>query len=304
MRKRILPILLACIVWLTVLGPLCAYAVTPLEPDADTSLTLHYQKNGTAFPDLEISIYRVAEAFPDGSFQLIAPFAGYPVDIHGITEQSQWDTVAETLWSYIVADQIAPDRQAQTDETGTVLFSDLKTGLYFVREAMTETVDGTYIFNQFMVYLPTPQPDGTYDYAVEAKPKCTEFVPKTKYTVKKLWKDAGYQASRPKEIIVDIYNDGILLESQTLNAGNNWTYTWVVSGEDYGKWTVAERSVPTHYKVSVQQSGNAFSIVNARQAKPSGPKTGDTAMPLLWILLLCFSGVVLLILGLRGRRQR
>ena len=304
MKKRILPILFACIVCLTLLRPFGVCAVTLLDPGADASLTLHYQKEGKVFPDLQIAVYRVAEAFQDGSFQLMEPFASSSADIHGITEQSQWNTVAQTLWSYIVANQIEPTKEVKTDETGKAVFSELKTGLYFVREVMAENAAGTYIFNQFMVYLPTPQSDGSYDYAVEAKPKCTEFIPKTQYTVKKLWKDAGYQNTRPKEIIVDIYNDGARLDSQTLSAANNWTYTWYVSGEDHGKWTVAERSVPTHYKVSVQQNGYVFSIVNSRESKPSGPKTGDTSMPLLWILLMCFSGVVLLILGLRSRRRR
>lgn len=303
MKKRILPILLAFIVCLAAVRPFGVCAAT-LDPAAKASLTLYYQKEGTVFPDLQVAVYRVAEAFPDGYFRLLEPYDSSSADIHGITQQSQWNAVAETLWSFIVSNQIQPTTEAKTDETGKAVFSEMKTGLYFVREVMAENADGTYIFNQFLVYLPTPQSDGSYDYDVEAKPKCTEFIPKTEYTVKKLWKDAGYQASRPKEVVVDIYNDGVLLDSQTLSAANNWSYTWTVSGEDYGKWTVAERTVSANYKVSVQQKGNVFSLVNARETKPSGPKTGDTSNPLLWILLMCFSGAVLLILGLRGRRHK
>ena len=304
MKKRFLTLLSLIVLCIAMVCPLGVRAVTPLNPDADASLTLYYQKDKMGFPDLQIGIYRVAEAFPDGAFRLIEPFASSSADIHGITQQKQWDTVAQTIWSYIVTNQIQPTKEAQTDKDGKIHFSGLKTGLYFVREAMAENTDGTYIFNQFMVYVPTPQPDGTYDYAVEAKPKCTEFIPKTQYTVTKLWKDAGKQAARPKEITVDIYNDGVLLDTQILSASNNWTYTWQVSGEDQGKWTVAERDVPDGYKMTVKQSGNAFTITNARPGKPEGPNTGDTAAPLMWVLLMCFSGVVLLILSLRGRRQQ
>ncbi len=304
MKKRIPLLILLAVIGFATLCPLSARAVTPLEPDAEASLTLHYQKEGKAFADLQIGIYRVAEAFEDGSFQLIEPFASYPIDIHGITNQEQWNTVAQTLYSYMVADQVSPTREGKTDEMGTVCFSGLETGLYFVREVAAESASGTYVFNQFMVYVPTPQPDGTYTYAVEANPKCMQFVPKNQYSVTKLWKDGGKQSSRPKEVTIDIYKDGVLYQTQILSAGNGWTYTWYVSNEDDGKWTVAERTVPDHYKVTIQQNGGNFSVINTRQADSDVPKTGDTSSPMLWVLLMCFSGIMLVILGFFGGRRK
>ena len=303
MKERILPlIVLLAMCFLALCAPRVR-AATPLDPDAEASLTLHYQKDGTAFADLQIGIYRVAEAFPDGSFQLIEPFASYPLNIHDITMQEQWNQVAQTIYAYIVSEQIAPDAEKVTDEQGTVCFSDLDTGLYFVREVVAENTDGTYRFNQFLVYVPTPQPDGTYVYTVEAKPKCTGFVPNNQYSVTKLWQDGGEQHLRPKEVTVDIYRDGVLYETQILCAENNWSYTWYVSGEDHSKWTVAERTVPENYKVTIQQNGSHFSIINTRQTVPDIPQTGDSATPMLWILLMCVSGIMLVILGLYSRRR-
>ena len=303
MKKRILPlIVLLAMCFLALCAPRVR-AATPLDPDAEASLTLHYQKDGTAFADLQLGISRVAEAFPDGSFQLIEPFASYPLNIHDITMQEQWNQVAQTIYAYIVSEQIAPDAEKVTDEQGTVCFSDLDTGLYFVREVVAENTDGTYRFNQFLVYVPTPQPDGTYVYTVEAKPKCTGFVPNNQYSVTKLWQDGGEQHLRPKEVTVDIYRDGVLYETQILCAENNWSYTWYVSGEDHSKWTVAERTVPENYKVTIQQNGSHFSIINTRQTVPDIPQTGDSATPMLWILLMCVSGIMLVILGLYSRRR-
>ncbi len=304
MKKRILPLILLMLVCFASVRPLPVQALTPLEPDAQASLTLHYQKEGAAFADLQIGIYRVAEAFPDGSFQLIEPFASYPIDIHGITMQEQWNYVAQTLCSYIVADQRAPDYEMVTDENGTVCFSDLDTGLYFVREAVAENTIGTYVFNQFMVYVPTPQPDGTYIYAVEANPKCTKFIPKDQYTVTKLWQDGGNKNLRPEEVTVDIYRDGVLYETKILNADNNWSYTWYVSADDHAKWTVAERKVPDDYKVTIQQSGGNFSIINSHKTTPEVPKTGDSSAPVLWALLMCFCGAMAVILGIYSRRRK
>ena len=303
MRNRILTLILAIMLCFAMLCPLCVQAATPLDTDAQASLTLHYRKDGVAFADLCIEIYRVAQATADGSFHLIAPFATYPINIHGITTQEQWQSVAETLCAYIVADQVAPDCEKQTDEEGSVYFSDLETGLYFVREVVAENASGTYVFNQFMVYVPTPQQDGSYLYAVDAKPKCTGFVPKDHYSVTKLWQDGDNQALRPKAVTVEIYRDGVLYETQILSADNNWTYTWSVSG-DQGKWTVVEKSVPDDYKVTIRQKGNNFSIINTHQTTQDGPQTGDTFTPLPWILAMCFSGFMLMLLGIYGRRSK
>ena len=303
MKKRILPLILLLLVCVAALCPLSVQALTPLDPDAEASLTLHYQKEGTGFAGLQIGIDRVAAAFPDGSFQLTEPFALYPINIHGITKQEQWNHVAQTFSSYMVADQVTPNCEMTTDEHGTVCFSDLDTGLYFVREATAETADGTYIFHPFLVYVPTPQTDGSYLYAVEARPKCSKFVPKNQYSVTKLWQDGGSQDLRPKEVAVDIYQDGVLYETQILNAENNWTYTWYVADEELHQWTVAERAVADSYKVTIRQNGSHFSIINTHQTPPDTPQTGDSAAPMRWILLMCFSGIVLVILGIYNRRR-
>lgn len=304
MKKRILPLILFLAVCVAALCPIRANAAEALNPDAKASLAISYQKDGVAFPDLTVGIYRVAQAFSDGTFELIEPFSTYPVNIHDIMAQEQWTNVANTLNAYIVSNHVTPDTAALTDENGLAVFTDLETGLYLVEEVVAESAGGTYVFNRFMVYLPTPQTDGSYDYDVEAKPKCISFVPKTQYFVTKLWQDAGNQASRPKEVSVEIYKDGRLYETQKLNASNNWTYTWFVSGEEYSKWTVSEPSVAAPYKVTIKENGNAFSIINTWQNASDSPSTGDTFAPLPWILIMCFSGVVLLILGIYGRRNK
>lgn len=306
MRRRIAQCLCLTVFCVALLCSVHTYAATPLDPAADASLTLHYQNNGNAFPDLSICIYRVAEAFPNGTFELIEPFTSYPVCIYDIALQEQWKNTAATLSAYIVADQILPDREERTNEAGTATFTHLETGLYLIREVVAENNTGTYVFNQFMVYLPSQQSDGSYNYSVEARPKCTNFVPKTEYRVTKLWQDDGSQAKRPEEITVEIYKDGQLQETQILSPDNNWSYTWYVSEEDQGKWTVTERSVPDDYTVTIQENGDCFSIINTHrssQGTPDSPQTGDTFTPLPWILTMCISGIMLLILGIYRRRR-
>ena len=117
MRKRMLTLFCAFCLLLLWSGDVHA---AELNPNEKAGLTLRYQQEGAAFSGLEIGIYRIADAFPDGKFELIEPFASYPINIQGITSQTQWNFVAETLAAYILAYQVEPDRMGTTDESGNV----------------------------------------------------------------------------------------------------------------------------------------------------------------------------------------
>lgn len=307
MKKRILLFVSIVVICFAVIPPLFVNAVTPLEPDAETSLTVTYQKDGTVFPDLNVCIYRVAQAFPSGKFEVIEPYSSYPVNIHDITAQEQWTNVANTLSAYIVANYVTPDAEARTNAKGIAEFASLKTGLYLVEEVIAENTNGTYIFNRFMVYLPTPQADGSYLYTAEANPKCVSFAPKTEYRVTKLWQDAGHRNDRPEQVLIDIYKDGVLQETPILNAENNWSYIWYVSEDSQGRWTVVERSVADMYTVTIQQNGSCFSIINTYKSNveiPDSPQTGDTTNLTLYAILMCISGIMLIILSVCSRRHK
>lgn len=301
MRKRLCCWLCAVAIIGWLLLPMGARALTPLEVERPCSLTLHYTQEGIGFQNLQIRIWRVAEAFDDGTFELISPFSSYPVNIHGISSQTEWKTVATTLTAYIAAEQVQPNCTGTTDESGTVAFSELETGLYLVSGAVAEHESGTYRFDDFMVYLPTPQDGGSFHYDLQAKPKCVHFTPATQYQVVKLWKDAGYSNSRPSSVTVGILKDGVLQETKVLSAENNWTYTWKVP-DGKGVWTVVEKDVPDDYTVSIQVNEATFLITNTHTAPGDTPPTGDTAAPWLYMLCMCLSGFLFLILGIRGKR--
>ena len=291
--------LLCCLLW----KPVATRGLTPLEPDRDCSLTLYYTQEGIGFGGLEIQIFRVAEAFPDGSFRLIAPFSDYPVNIYGITAQKEWQEVASTLHAYIAANQVAPIGTETTQQDGTAVFSGLQTGLYLVRGAVAENQKGTYQFNDFMVYLPTPGENG-YDYDVEAKPKCRAFVPHTQYSVVKLWKDVGNETQRPKSVTVEIRKDGVFVEEVILSAKNDWSYHWTVP-DGQGRWSVVEKDVPRDYQVSISENDTAFVITNTHAEPGNPPETGDVFASWQMILMMCISGLVFVLLGIwRERKQR
>lgn len=305
MKKRILRLFCLTLLFCMLLGCLTVHALESIDPEREATLTLYYTKNDLYFSNMEIRIFRVAEAHPDGSFDLIPPYSGYPINIHGITSQTEWDEAADTLEAYIAANQVPPTQAAYTDEAGTVHFSELKPGLYFVSEARADTKDSICVFRHFLIYLPTPRDDGSYLYDTEAKPKGDIHLPPVEYTVTKLWKDGNHASDRPAEISVGVYLDGVLQETLLLNASNNWTASWQVSGEQTGKWTVAELNIPQPYSVSIVERGSAFTIINTYPSDPeTPPDTGDDFALLPWILTMCISGCLLLILGIHREKGK
>ncbi len=305
MKKQVISLMCLIFICVAMLSP--TYASNTEDVFEKTTLTLNYQKEDQVFSDLQISIYRIAELLPDGTYALVEPFASYPIKIYDIKTQEQWKDIASTLSSYVVADQLEPYMKKTTDDLGTVTFENAETGLYLVSEVMAENKNGTYFFDRFMIYLPTPMQDGTFDYTVQAEPKCVKYVPKNEYKVTKLWQDSGYQNDRPKEVLIDIYKDGVMQETCVLSEDNNWSYIWQVS--DYGDavWTVAERSVSDRYTVMIKENGNSFSVINIHSSDPETPKpplTGDSFNLPLCIAVMCISGIVLMILGIYGKRCR
>ncbi len=277
----------------------------------------------------------MAELCDDGEYRLIEPFSAFPIRIHGITSQQEWQETAQTVKSYAAAHHIPPYGSEVTDGEGVAFFGELETGLYMVKGTTAHTGNGEVVFHDFMIYLPTPV-EGGYDYDCSAKPKSTAYTrPGDRYSVVKLWKDSEGTNTRPVSVVVDILKDGAVQETVTLNSANNWSYSWEVS-DTQGVWTVMERDVPEGYVVSITGTETAFVITNTLSPEnpddpgdpgdpddpddpdapgdpedptppnPDVPKTGDTAPLLLYAILLCVSGLGLMILGalsLKGRRN-
>lgn len=308
MRKTVFRILVILILTLLTLQPLSVQAAESVDITRDCSLGLDYSSNGTGFSDLEIRLYRVAEFYADGTYSLISPFDELPVKIYGIQSQKEWQDAANTLAAYITAEKIQPTITALTDHSGKAEFSNLKTGVYLVPGLTVETDSHFYRFEDFCVFLPRPQSDGSLDYHLTAKPKYS-VTPKPvepeieHYQVVKLWKDASIRKKRPKRISVSILKNGILQETVQLNKDNNWAYSWSAPrGKDV--WTVVETDVPDAYTVVITESGTTFTITNTYPTPQElPPKTGDTFALRPWLTVMSLSGILLMVCGIRQKRK-
>ena len=110
-----------------------ADAKESIATDRECTLTLSYRHQTMAFPNVAVKLYRVAEVSADFQYTLTPQFAASDLMLNGIQSSSEWRVVRSTLESYILANSVAPDMTALTDEDGHVQFQGLKTGLYFLK---------------------------------------------------------------------------------------------------------------------------------------------------------------------------
>lgn len=300
--KRVIS--LFCVALLCLVSCITVFAQSP-DFDRECSLTLEYAIEGACFENLNISIYQVASLSEDCTFDPIPPFDAYEVSLNDITDQKEWSKLATTLSGYILADSISPTLSGTTSNMGKVEFSHLGQGLYLVDKVVGTNEKGTYVFEPFVLCLPSPDGEN-FEYDVLAKPKAFEFEPTptgTQYQVLKLWDDEGHKENRPQSVKVDIIKDGTVVETVTLSAENNWSYSWTDNGQS--EWNVVERDVKNGYKVLVDKKTTSFVITNKYESDSSSDtpsddtvKTGDTRVIWPYVLILCLSGFVLIILGL------
>ncbi|MBR6548829.1 MAG: Cna B-type domain-containing protein [Clostridia bacterium] len=270
------------------------------ETESKTSLQICYRYEGTPCANLAIYTYQIAYQEANGTFELTKPFDEYPITIYDITNQSEWKTITATLASYIVADGLSTPLSGTTNSEGNILFADLEPGMYLTLAVQTKLGETTVSFYDFISVISQDASENP----VVAYPKFEAYTPKiTEYKVVKQWRDIGFESFRPKSIQVDILKDGDLFTSQILSADNNWCYRWTAN-DDGSRWQVVERFVSDGYTVSNTYRDGVFMIVNTYKSdSPEQPQTGDQSSLMPYVVGLCGSGCLLLLLGVWRKRK-
>ena len=84
--------------------------------------------------------------------------------------------------------------------------------------------------------------------------------------VGKIWEDENYYA-RPEAVDVILYRNNEKFETVTLNADNDWSYSWTDLTDEY-TWSVDEAKIPAEYAKTVANDGNDWTITNSRTPNP------------------------------------
>ena len=314
--KRIVPLLLVMMLLLST----PAFAAGSIDLNREVTLTISYQDRGTPLVGANFSIYLVATVDETGELTTTDSFKQFNVDIRGKNDAA-WRTLASTLEGYVLRDNVAPTDSGKTNADGILYFptgsKKLTPGLYLVLGDRITQGGFRYDPMPFMVMLPTQDTDKNewlYDVIVNPKHESSE-IPDTPSTITrkvlKVWDDAN-SSDRPTEVTVQLLRDGKVYETVTLNAENNWRYTWSGLDDSY-RWTVVEKECKG-YTVQVERDGITIVITNTREVDvpdnptPTTPKPTNPTLPqtgqLWWpVPLLVMGGLLFLVIGLFCRKR-
>lgn len=285
----------------------CALAVTAaaqtIDLDRENTLTVSFGESGEGFPEVEFSLYPVASLTEEGEYALTEDFAQYPISLEDL-DSSGLRSLAQTLDAYVARDTLTPLLSQETGEDGRISFDSLSPGLYLVLGESYTQDKTVYTPSPMLFYLPGQGEDSGWEYEVTASCKFDqeEIADATvSRKVQKVWKDDGNRSKRPEQVLVQLLENGAVVDTVALSEENNWEYTWE-NLDASSRWQVAETNVPAGYTVTVTQEGTLFVVTNTYPGKtpPKLPQTG-----LLWwpVPLLACAGLALVLAGAGARRR-
>ena len=279
MRRKFISVFL--IVWLLCMMPVTVFAQA-FEDDRAGSIsgTLIDQDDKSPLTGAELSLYYVATVSLNSNDHLSYTFT----DVFADCGCALNDPALSARLDAFVEGHLAADEKLVTDARGSVSFTNLPLGLYFVKQ--TSAVVGYAPCRSFLVTVPNESADG-YVYDVDASPK-TDVAKLTDITVRKVWNtDASTEAA--ESVTIQLLKEGVVVETATLNDGNEWqvTYPDMPESDAYSVWEVA---VPKEFTATYSQSGYVFTVTN----NASLIQTGQLVWP---IPVLAMAGLCLLAAG-------
>ena len=290
----------------------------PASAAGDKSVTLICRQDETILSGMEWALYRIGTR-SGSEVQFREELSEYKMDLGDLSAETV-DKAAKTIESYVTAAGLAPVGSGKTDTNGEIVFGSLDNGLYLASGKILRVDDTVYYPSALLLEVNNADTGLSYD----AYPKFyyTDISGQSKaYTVKKVWVDDDNAAQqRPVSVTVDLFQNGTLYDTVTLNEENSWEHRWEALDSE-ANWLVSEREVPAHYEVMIDRNQTQFLIRNTfvpdvtTTAPPPETTTATTVTTppsklvqtgqLWWpVLPLSLGGVVLIGAGIKMRKKK
>lgn len=269
------------------------FQVTAVDVNKKCSLTLNQCLLG-----LNVHLYRVANITETGSYQYTEEFKdaeNTTIDLNKLETSEDLKNAAITLKGYTAGVE-GLTKQALSSQ---LCCTNLKTGLYLITADNLEKDNTTYTYLPYLISLP----QGTnYDVSIDFIKYSKN--PSHEYKIVKHWVDKGL--THPYKIEVELYEGSTLVKTITLDAENNYAYSWKT--EKAMNYSIKEKSVKG-YKGIVSSNSNEtkteFIITNTSIETPgTHVKTGDNTNINYWITCMAIAGLTLIVLGIVFRRKK
>lgn len=303
---------LSCVIILVSL--ICCLGITASATSTDTyRLTISYIVEDAPVVDAQLCLYRVGTIDQNEKLTFLDKYEDYPVSLD-LTTSTDWQLAADTLYGYILLDELTADQVFTTGEDGADSVDGLQEGLYLLCGPKKQTAEMIY-FPQSALFVLDDKAAGETGHAIvmvkaAAQPPSTA---KVNLQALKKWDDDG-MFKRPDEIAVSLLKDGIVADVVKLSEKNDWKSEWK-DLDPNTHWTVVEDAVDG-FHVTVQRTGSKFLITNkidpndppdpkptekpTEPGKPLIPQAGLTWWPLP--VLACV-GLALIGMGIALRRR-
>lgn len=269
------------------------FQVTAVDVNKKCSLTLNQCLSG-----LNVHLYRVASITETGSYQYTEEFKdaeNTTVDLNKLESSEDLKNAAITLKGY-TANVDGLTKQASSSQ---LCYTNLQTGLYLIIADNLEKDNTTYTYLPYLISLPQKT---NYDVSIDFIKYSKN--PSHEYKIVKHWMDKGL--THPDSIEVELYDGSTLVKTITLDAANNYAYSWKT--EKAMNYSIKEKSVKG-YKGIVSSSSNEtkteYIITNTSVDTPgTHVKTGDNTNINYWIACMAVAGLILIVLGTIFRRKK
>ena len=280
MGRKLITVFLT--LWVLLVLPMTAMAqALDFDRVGSVSVTLMDQDGQTPITGAELSLYRVATVSLNNSNHLSYNFTDAFKNCGCALDDPD---LSVKLDAFVKENSVAAEKLV-TDARGNVTFTNLPLGLYFVQQ--TNDVSGYAPCTSFLVTVPNQTTDG-YVYDVNASPK-TDVAKLTDITIKKVWNTGG-TSKAAQSVTIQLLRDGVVVETATLSAQNNWqvTYTNMPESDAY---SIVEVNIPKGFTVTYSQKGYVFTATNSTSLAQTGQ--------LIWpIPVLAMAGLCLIALGI------
>ena len=289
MRRKMIALCVTALLILT-----CSFTVFAQDFDPEktgfVSVTLTEQYDEEPIVGAELSLYYIATVVMDADGKLNYD---YTKDFKQFNTAIDDASLATKLDAFVSQHNV-PSIKITTNAEGTALCDEIPLGLYFVKQ--TGVVEGFAPCTSFVVTVPGMNADG-YVYEVNASPK-TEVARLASITIKKVWNtDASTEAA--ERVTVQLFRNGNVVKTATLNAQNNWQVTFTDMPES-DAYSIKEIDVPKGFTATYSKTGYVFTVTNTSTLIQTGQ--------LIWpIPVLAVGGMLFIAVGitfLQKKRKR